>query len=294
MWRRGTGRLSTESFLSKYGHLRPSSYDITSPNYASAQYLPRVDPEKSGAEPHFPDISVAEELFDSKATEIDALLRACGLAVSVRQLRSFVMRSIPGREWAKFEFMKSVDAALEAIAQLGGGLGFSREEMSFLPVDVVLRGALDSSSGAVDMEFRRQIDFKTKRWNMTCALRLPHLMRSTAEVSGFRQEAWTPNFVSTQHVVAEPVVLEAGASETDLEGRIVLIRAADPGYDWIFGQRIAGLITEYGGVASHMAIRAAEFSLPAAIGCGDLIFNRLRSARLIDLDCATERVLPLP
>ena len=294
MWRHATGRLSTDTFLSRFGHLRPSSYDITSPNYANAQHLLRVKADKSETEPPFPNIYVAEELFEAKTKEIEALLRGCGLAVTARQLQSFVMRSIPGREWAKFEFMKSVDAALEAIAQLGEGLGFSREEMSFLPVDAVLRGALDSSSGAVYMEFRRQIDFKMKRWNMTCALRLPHLVRSTADVSGFRQKTWTPNFISTQHVVAEPVVLESGASLAMLEGRIVLIRAADPGYDWIFSQPIAGLITEYGGVASHMAIRAAEFGLPAAIGCGDLIFNSLSSARLVDLDCATERVLPLP
>jgi phosphohistidine swiveling domain-containing protein len=294
MWRHATGRLSTDSFLARFGHLRPSSYDINSPNYSSANHLLKVGVNNSGTEPPFPDISVAEEMFDARTTEIDALLRECGLLVTARQLRSFVMRSIPGREWAKFEFMKSVDAALEAIAQLGEGLGFSREEMSFLPVDAVLRGALDSSSGAVYMEFRRQIDFRMKRWNMTCALRLPHLVRSTADVSGFRQETWTPNFISTQRVVAEPVVLESGASGAVLEGRIVLIRAADPGYDWIFSQPIAGLITAYGGVASHMAIRAAEFGLPAAIGCGDLVFDSLGSARLVDLDCATERVLPLP
>ena len=44
-----------------------------------------------------------------------------------------------------------------------------------------------------------------------------------------------------------------------LRNKIVLIEGADPGFDWIFSQNIAGLITKYGGANSHMAIRSAEF-----------------------------------
>ena len=39
-----------------------------------------------------------------------------------------------------------------------------------------------------------------------------------------------------------------------------------------------------------MAIRAAEFGLPAAIGCGALVLESLRGAAAIELDCAAERV----
>jgi phosphoenolpyruvate-protein kinase (PTS system EI component) len=64
-----------------------------------------------------------------------------------------------------------------------------------------------------------------------------------------------------------------------------LIESADPGYDWIFGKNPSGLITKYGGAASHMAIRCAELNLPAAIGCGEILFNKLRISSKIDLDC---------
>ena len=46
-------------------------------------------------------------------------------------------------------------------------------------------------------------------------------------------------------------------------------------FDWIFTFKIKGLITKFGGAASHMAIRCAEFQIPAAIGCGEIIFNEL-------------------
>ena len=65
-----------------------------------------------------------------------------------------------------------------------------------------------------------------------------------------------------------------------------MIENADPGYDWIFSQQISGLITKYGGANSHMAIRCAEFSIPAAIGCGEQRYESLIEAKQIMLDCS--------
>ena len=76
--------------------------------------------------------------------------------------------------------------------------------------------------------------------------------------------------------------------EANVEGRIVVIPQADPGYDWLFGQRISGLITMYGGANSHMAIRSAEFGLPAAIGIGEKRYQTLSLAKTIELDPASE------
>ena len=73
-----------------------------------------------------------------------------------------------------------------------------------------------------------------------------------------------------------------------LEGAIVLIPQADPGFDWLFGQSIAGLITMYGGANSHMTVRAAEFGLPAAIGVGENLYERLSNAQVIELDCGNQ------
>ena len=62
----------------------------------------------------------------------------------------------------------------------------------------------------------------------------------------------------------------------DIDGKIVLIEGADPGYDWIFSKGIKGLITRFGGAASHMAIRCAEFGIPEAIGCGEVIYKDIK------------------
>ena len=72
-----------------------------------------------------------------------------------------------------------------------------------------------------------------------------------------------------------------------------MIENADPGFDWIFTKNPAGLITKYGGVASHMAIRCGEIDLPAAIGTGELLFEKLRSSIKIQLDCKNQQIFVL-
>jgi glutamine kinase len=45
-----------------------------------------------------------------------------------------------------------------------------------------------------------------------------------------------------------------------------------------------------GGPNSHIAIRAAEFGLPAAIGIGTVTYENLRSARRIMIDCDSHQL----
>ena len=290
---RASGEIDKDEFLARYGHLRPSSYDITSPNYGAALelYLRRNGDAPSASDGA--NSRQAKQLFEDREGAIDRLLHDRGFTARPFQVRDFILGAIPARERAKFEFMKNVDAILELSAQLGSEFGLDREDVSFLPIDRIASGATDSPTGAAQTQLKREIEFAKKRWNLTCVIRLPHLVRDPDDVNGFQLEEWTPNFVSSQRVVAAPVVLDGPLPPTELDGRIVMIRAADPGYDWLFSYAIAGLVTQYGGVASHMAIRAAEFGLPAAIGCGELIFERLRDARLVELDCVNRRVHPI-
>ena len=41
-----------------------------------------------------------------------------------------------------------------------------------------------------------------------------------------------------------------------------------------------------------MAIRCAEFGLPAAIGCGEQIFEQILRFGMIELNCSEERIVP--
>ena len=73
--------------------------------------------------------------------------------------------------------------------------------------------------------------------------------------------------------------------------KIICIENADPGFDFIFTKKINGLITKYGGINSHMAIRCAELNLPAAIGVGNDLFNQIIKSNKLLLDCESKKII---
>ena len=118
---------------------------------------------------------------------------------------------------------------------------------------------------------------------------LPELIVSNKDLEMIEQNEARPNFITTQKVEGDTINLDNNNTQ-DIQNKIVIISKADPGYDWIFTKRIVGLITKYGGAASHMAIRCAEFSLPAAIGCGEKIFDYVSKSEKIELDCGNNKI----
>ena len=76
----------------------------------------------------------------------------------------------------------------------------------------------------------------------------------------------------------------------NLTNKVVCIKSADPGYDYLFSKNIGGLITCYGGANSHMAIRCAEMGIPAVIGCGENNFERYCKAKNIEIDASNKQV----
>jgi phosphoenolpyruvate-protein kinase (PTS system EI component) len=119
---------------------------------------------------------------------------------------------------------------------------------------------------------------------------LPAQIASADDLLCFEQQAAEPNFVTRRTVEAFALAFDRATSRA-VDGRIVLIPNADPGYDWLLAREIGGLITMYGGANSHIAVRAAELDVPAAIGVGELLYRDLESATVIRLDCATRTIV---
>lgn len=98
-----------------------------------------------------------------------------------------------------------------------------------------------------------------------------------------------PNFITQKSVTADTVKLEEESGVC--EGKIVFIQSADPGYDFLFSKGIGGLITQFGGANSHMAIRCAELGIPAVIGAGEKNFAEWGCCRCIMIDCLKKQVI---
>ncbi|ELY64734.1 PEP-utilizing enzyme [Natronococcus jeotgali] len=120
---------------------------------------------------------------------------------------------------------------------------------------------------------------------------MPPLLTSESDFLAFDRPARDPTFVTDRTVSGEVVPIEdADVTELSLADKIAIVPQADPGYDWLFGHDIAGFVTMYGGVNSHMAVRAAEFSIPAAIGVGESRYEDIRQRDRVELDCGGMRI----
>jgi hypothetical protein len=209
-------------------------------------------------------------------------------------LFAYAAAAIAGRERVKFVFTRHLSHILELLALWGEKMGLDRDAMSMLPVGDVL----DTLHKPLPLEgreyFRRRLAIQREEHRLGRSFEMAYLVRSERDVYVVPQHRSAPNFITGRRVTADTAYLDAHApADAALEGRIVCIESADPGYDWIFTRGIAGLLTRYGGANSHMAIRCAEYGLPAAIGCGELIFERARRSRRCLLDCGARMVTPL-
>ena len=274
-----------KSFLEKYGHLRPGTYDVQSPRYDEAPdtYFDwdQRKPLEGGL--------VTQNDFKPSLTalnKIAKLLKHHDLAHDILSFFDFIKGAIEGREYAKFIFTKSLSEVLRLVSLQGQRLGFEKSDVSY--ADICIISKLYSSSSCAYEVFKESIDFGKRNFVSTKLVHLPPLITSRTNICSFELPVNEANFVTLKSVTA-PVVDE-NAGREKLKGNIIMIPSADPGYDWIFSQNIAGFITMFGGANSHMAIRAAELSVPAVIGAGEVQYKKWSAANKISMDCSNRVV----
>jgi len=280
---RDIAHLGRDAFLSRYGHLRPGTYDIRSARYDAEPDLYFNWSSRPAAEAG--EANRAFALTLQQMNTINTLLQRHGLEHDVVGLFNFLKAAIEGRERAKFLFTRNLSDVLESLVALGARYGLSREDLSYSDIRTIL--GLYAASEDPEAALLRSIEEGRKRHTITCAITLPALISAPNDAWFVRMLAVEPNFITQQPVQARVVTAE---HKNALKGAIVMIPSADPGYDWLFSHGIGGLVTAYGGVNSHMAIRAGELRIPAVIGAGEANFERWSRAHTLHIDCANKKV----
>lgn len=278
------GTLSKQSYVDSYGHLRPGTYDITAKAYWENpdQYLfSKIDGQNHA--------NVELNQYDLKSSQkqrINQLFLDMDLRLNADEFLNYCKEATQAREFVKFEFSKNLSIALDFLSQFGADHDLQRQQMAYLS----LTDLQEYNLGVLQLsDLEDIIEAKKRRFALTTMIELPQLILSEADFYGFERNASEPNFVTSQSIEAECVCLADDSNK--IKGKIVFIEQADPGYDWMFAYDLAGLITQYGGANSHMAIRAAELNLPAAIGVGDKIYEEFKSATIVRLNCGQKQII---
>jgi hypothetical protein len=280
------GKRSLPRLLNEWGHLRPGTYEISTPTYRD-----RPDLYLSGTVSKAKEDSSGRECVPTGGVfspESRDGMRSCldrmGLQLTVDELLEFVQSTFRARETYKFQFSRAVSAILDSLVVLGSRMGVPSCDLSFIAVDELL----ELLEGGDSQRLRSLAADGRARWNALQKVVTPDFLTGFEDLVVVGNQVRKPNFVTDRKVVA-PVQAVTDATVI-VAGRIAFIESADPGYEWLFAQGISGLVTKFGGAASHMTIRCAEFGLPAAIGCGEDLFNSLVTQKVVELDCANLRV----
>ncbi|MDE6844709.1 MAG: phosphoenolpyruvate synthase [Lachnospiraceae bacterium] len=281
--------LNKKEFLDKYGHIRPGTYDIMSKRYDEAfdEYFEKgISFSRDETEETF---SFSEAQMSCIQTELEQN----GLLIAAKELLVFIKESIEGREYLKFVFTKSVSKILQLIEELGIRAGISKEDMAFLDISVVKQLYVDLYTGDIRTIFRENIEHNKIQYQSAVQLKLPSIIVKPEDIYSFYLLSEEPNFITHKSVTAQTVVLESEIDSVKLEGNIIFIQAADPGYDFLFSKGIGGLVTQFGGVNSHMAIRCAELGIPAVIGVGEKNYTEWSRCRKITIDCLKKQIIKI-
>lgn len=283
------GELDKREFLDKYGHIRPGTYDIMSKRYDEAfdEYFGQgVSLDREEMENGF-------SFTEAQMSRIQMELEQNGLLITAKELLVFIKESIEGREHLKFVFTKSVSKILQLIEELGIRADISKEDMAYLDISIVKQLYVDLYTGDISTVFKENIEHNKIQYRSAVQLRLPSMIVKPEDVYSFWLLSEEPNFITQKSVTADTVVLESKIDAAKLEGNIIFIQAADPGYDFLFSKGIGGLVTQFGGVNSHMAIRCAELGIPAVIGVGEKNYTEWSRCSRMTVDCLKKQVVKI-
>ena len=201
--------------------------------------------------------NLQKHIFSETTLDISKILKRNQLNLGNLDFFTFVRESLQSREILKFEFTHNLSDALKLITQAGNVLGFTRKEISFLDINYILSTYKKYNKKELQKKWSKKIQQEQNKFSLQNFLMLPPILQSNLDFEIISYYKAKPNFITSKQITSNIVNLK-NSNNTILENKLILLENADPGYDWIFTKNPAGLITKYGGVASHMAIRCAE------------------------------------
>ena len=224
------------------GALRPATFDI------SVNPVCRdVDAAGTAATSPTPFITLTTQ----EHRAVTSLLTSLKLHTDADSWLRLAQRRIELRERWKYGLSQALSYWFSALTRWGQHHDLSAEDLSYLTVK-----ALDGNRDPKALH--RQIAVAKRRYDVDGTIKMPLLISSRADFRASVEPALRPTFLGRGRVSGSLCVIGRHTEARPIApGSVVLMQAADPGFDWIFSYPFAALITCYGGPHSHIAVRCA-------------------------------------
>ena len=276
-------KLDKNKFVKKYGHLRPNTYDIDTKNY------------KEGFNIYFKKKNLLnrvakENTIKYNTKKIDLELKKNGFQINSKQLFNLISKSIRLREYSKFLFTKFIDQIFINLTLLFKRIGIDKKNIKYISIHTVKKLFYSLDQNDLKSIFTKEIQEEKIQNQINSIIKLPANIYEPKDIFYFALQNDEPNFITNKNQVGDVLFLKKINKKINYNNKIVCIENADPGYDFLFSHNIRGLITKFGGINSHMSIRCNELDIPAAIGCGEKIFENTIASKIVQLNCENKTI----
>lgn len=267
-------------FLNSYGHIRQSAYDVESPKYSDLIHDIYLKQKRKKI------LNKKFKLNNRQKKLIEKNLKKISLPnISAEDFLIYLSTGIKAREYGKLIFTQTLSLFLDNLKKWGKKNNIKVSDINFIDLKTLMYKIKSIKKKLIENKRNYYINKK---------IILPSIILNRNDCMIVPYRRTLPNFVTNSNISADYVIINNSEkiNKKIIQNKIICIKSADPGMDWIFSQNIKGLITLFGGSNSHMAIRCNEHNLPAAIGVGEEIFNRLKNYKLnkINLNCHDKKI----
>jgi len=253
------GKKTLEGFLDVYGHIRAGNYNLLSSNLKNN--LNFTESLINNSEQPLEDNILPKDIY----TNIEEYFTINEIPLEASAWIDMFQEGISTRENSKFYYTKGIDGILNEVGEKNTS---DRELFDLL-----------------DIEFNEENTSDMRLKNVL----MPDLITSNEDFYFYEEMSKNGNYIGQGTVIGDVLLIENEANRpNNLENKIVVIPAADPGWDWIFNYKIKSLVTKYGGPNSHMAIRCAEHNIPAILGVGENNFMVISNSKSLKIDFSNE------
>ncbi len=253
------GKKTLEGFLDVYGHIRAGNYNLLSSNLKNN--LNFTESLINNSEQPLEDNVLPKDIY----TNIEKYFIVNEIPLKASAWIDMFQEGISTRENSKFYYTKGIDGILNEVDEKNTS---DRELFELL-----------------DIEFNEENTSDMRLKNVL----MPDLITSNDDFYFYEEMSKNGNYIGQGTVIGDVLLIDNEANRpNNLENKIVVIPAADPGWDWIFNYKIKSLVTKYGGPNSHMAIRCAEHNIPAILGVGENNFTAISNSKSLKIDFSNE------